>query len=266
MTPSPQPRRHSRYLLGMRVDATCYDEAAAQIIEWASDSPATGRMACCANTHMVMECHDRPAFCEAVNSADLVTADGMPLVWSLRLSGVSEATRVYGPDLTCAVLERAAAAHMPVGFYGAAPETLERLCAVVADRHPGVPIAYAFSPPFRPLTAAEDARITAEIRASGARILFVGIGCPKQELWMAEHKARLPLVALGVGAAFDLLAGVKPRAPGWMQRAGCEWLFRLAVEPARLWRRYLTANPRFTWRFLQELVRPGVHFRTEART
>jgi N-acetylglucosaminyldiphosphoundecaprenol N-acetyl-beta-D-mannosaminyltransferase len=247
----------SRYILGMRVDATDYAEASARILAWATQP--VSRTVCCANAHMVMEGHDRPEFREIVNSADLVTADGMPLVWALHLAGAAGASRVYGPDLTSAVLARAAAAGVPVGFYGATRATVERLRAACRAAHPGLRIAYAFAPPFRGLTREEDERITAEIRASGARILFVGLGCPKQELWMAQHKASLSAVLLGVGAAFDLLAGVKPRAPRWMQRAGCEWLFRLAVEPSRLWRRYLSSNPRFAWLLLREWMRPGVH-------
>jgi N-acetylglucosaminyldiphosphoundecaprenol N-acetyl-beta-D-mannosaminyltransferase len=125
----------------------------------------------------------------------------------------------------------------------------------MAVRFPGLRIAFAMSPPFRALGPAEDAEVVADIRESGARILFVGLGCPKQERWMTAHREALPCVLLGVGAAFDFLAGAKRQAPGWLQRAGLEWLFRLVSEPRRLWRRYLIQNPRFLFHLARELAR-----------
>jgi N-acetylglucosaminyldiphosphoundecaprenol N-acetyl-beta-D-mannosaminyltransferase len=192
-----------------------------------------------------METHDSAEYREIVNGGDLVTPDGMPLVWTLRLFGVPHATQVNGFTLTVTVLERAAAAGIPVGFYGSTQEVLTRMVDACRQRFPGLRIAYQYSPPFRPLSAEEDAAIVREINSSGARIVFVGLGCPKQERWMAVHKGLVNAVMLGVGAAFDFIAGVKPRAPTWMQRAGLEWLFRLALEPRRLWRRYVYHNPRF---------------------
>ena len=180
------------------------------------------RYVCVANVHVTMESYDSAEFRTIVNDADLVTPDGMPLVWALRLFGVPEATRV-GPTLTVHVLERAAAAGVPVGFYGATPEVLTLLLQVCQRRFPTLRVAYAHAPPFRELTTEEDAKIIREINASGARILFVGLGCPKQERWMASHREAVNAVMLGVGAAFDFLAGVKPEAPVWMQRAGLEW-------------------------------------------
>src|SRR5690606_7268495 len=132
-----------------------------------------------------------------------------------------------------------------VAFYGGTPEALAGLQTELTSRYPGLDIRFAYSPPFRPLTPEEDEAVVADIIASGARILFVGLGCPKQERWMAAHKERLPLVQLGVGAAFDFHAGRIKQAPSWLQDLGLEWLFRLAVEPRRLWKRYLYNNPRF---------------------
>jgi N-acetylglucosaminyldiphosphoundecaprenol N-acetyl-beta-D-mannosaminyltransferase len=202
-----------------------------------------------------MEAHDSPEFRDVMNGADLVTSDGMPLVWLLRLLGVREATRVYGPDLTPAVLEAAADAGIPVGFYGGSPAVLAELVRRVTGRYRGLTVAYAESPPFRPATAEEDARTTRAISDSGARILFVGLNTPKQDRWMQAHRGRVPAVMLGVGAAFDFLAGSKPQAPRWMQRSGLEWTFRLATEPRRLWRRYLRHNPRFAVLAFTELLR-----------
>jgi N-acetylglucosaminyldiphosphoundecaprenol N-acetyl-beta-D-mannosaminyltransferase len=190
-----------------------------------------------------------------VNGADLVTSDGMPLVWGLRLLGIPGATRVYGPDLLPVVCRKAAAAGIPVGFHGGTPETLARLLERVRRDHPGLRIAYAESPPFGPLDAARLAREAEAIAASGARIVFVGLGCPKQERWMAAQRGRIPAVMLGVGAAFDFLSGAKRQAPRWMQAAGLEWAFRLATEPRRLWRRYLANNPRFVALFAAQVLR-----------
>ncbi|WP_155982915.1 WecB/TagA/CpsF family glycosyltransferase [Thermus aquaticus] len=227
----------------MRVDPTSYEEATEKVLAWAAAGES--RYVCVANVHMVMEAHDDPSFRALVNAADLVTPDGMPLVWMLRKLGYPHQERVCGPELTSRVCAEAARRGVPVGLYGGHPEALEALVRNLSARFPGLRVVYAYSPPFRPLTPEEDERVTEEINASGARILFVGLGCPKQEWWMAEHKGRVRAVMLGVGAAFDFHAGRVRQAPVWMQRAGLEWLFRLVQEPRRLWRRYLKHNPRF---------------------
>lgn len=237
------PALNSRFILGTRTDSTSYADAATRVLAWASTPES--RYVCVSNVHVTMESYDSAEYRAIVNGADLVTPDGMPLVWALRLFGVAEATRVYGPTLTIHVLEKAVTAGVAVGFYGTSPEVLTSLLKACRRRFPGLRVAYAHAPAFRQLTAEEDAAIVREINASGTRILFVGLGCPKQERWMASHKGRVNAVMLGVGAAFDFLAGVKRQAPAWMMRAGLEWLFRLATEPRRLWRRYVYHNPRF---------------------
>ncbi len=242
----------SLHILGMRLDATSYPDAAERIVGWARAGES--RYLCAASVNNVMEAHDSSAFLRIMNDADLVTADGMPLVWGLRMLGAREATRVYGPDLTPVVLAAAQREGIPVGFYGASQGTLTRLLTVVRRRYPTLEIAYTCAPPFRPLTALEDAAVVGSIRDSGARILFVGLSTPKQERWMAAHRGRVPAVMLGVGAAFDFLAGVKPQAPAWMQNSGLEWLFRLATEPRRLFWRYLKHNPRFAALFAWQLL------------
>jgi len=242
-----------RWILGTRVDAASYEDATRQIVEWAGR--AESRYVCAANVHMLMEAYDDASFREAVNRAALVAPDGMPLVWVMRLLGVKNQQRVYGPELTLRVARAASERGIAVGLYGGAPQTLARLSNNLQQRFPGLKIAHAFSPPFRSLTAEEDAQATDEIIRSGARILFVGLGCPKQERWMAAHQGRLPAVMLGVGAAFDIHAGEKPQAPAWMRSAGLEWLFRLASEPRRLWRRYVYHNPRFVILVLLQLLR-----------
>jgi N-acetylglucosaminyldiphosphoundecaprenol N-acetyl-beta-D-mannosaminyltransferase len=180
-----------------------------------------------------------------MDRADLVTADGMPLVWALRALQVRDAARVYGPDLMGFVLAAAEREGVSVGFYGGSSEVLARLRREVLRRYPRIEIAFAEAPPFRAVTPEEAERTVENAIASGVHILFVGLGTPKQDRWMHAHRDRIPAVMLGVGAAFDFWAGAKPQAPRWMQQSGLEWFFRLATEPRRLWRRYLKHNPKF---------------------
>jgi N-acetylglucosaminyldiphosphoundecaprenol N-acetyl-beta-D-mannosaminyltransferase len=245
-----------RSILGMRVDATSYDDAAGRICAWAA--AAESRYVCVAAVNNVIHAHDHESFRRDMNGADLVTPDGMPLVWGLRLLGVAEASRVYGPNLTQEVCRRAAEEGIPVGFYGGTSEVLDALVETLTRRHPGLNIAYRHSPPFRTPTPDEQEATRREIDRSGARILFVGIGAPKQEAWMARHRGNLDVVMVGVGAAFDFLANKKRQAPAWIQRLGLEWLFRLVHEPRRLWKRYLIGNPRFVALFTAQLVRERV--------
>ena len=238
----------SRRILGMRVHATSYSETAEAVLAMAS--ARAGGMVCVATVHMVMEAFDDPEFRRLVNSADRVTPDGMPLVWALRALGIPEASRVYGPSLTPEICARAEQRGVPVGFYGGSPEVIEVLRARLLPRFPRLQVPFAYSSPYRPLAPEEDRDVVDAIAASGVRILFVGLGCPKQERWMAAHRETLSCALVGVGAAFDFLTGAKAQAPGWMQAAGLEWLFRLAHEPRRLWRRYLLGNGRFLFHLL----------------
>lgn len=235
------------------MDALTFPSATARILDWAGKRES--RYVCVATVNNIMTGYFDPEFRRMHNDADLVTSDGMPLLWGLRLLGVREGERVYGPELMPRVCEAAAREGVPVGFYGGAPDVLDELVVRLGTRYPGLRIAYAESPPFRPLTEDEEAEVVDAVRASGARILFVGLGCPKQERWMARHRGVIPAVMLGVGAAFDFQAGRKPTAPRWMQRSGLEWLFRLATEPRRLWRRYVMQNPTFIVLFARQLIR-----------
>lgn len=260
----------------MRVDHVEFDEAARLIADWAAESGAAaaappdvaasaskrraGRYVCAANVHMTMEAHDDPAFQAVVNGADLVLADGVPMVWALRALGVPQERRVrVSPDLLYALFDTCEERGIKLGLYGGSPETLRVLCDWLAHEYPRVQLACAIDPPFRPLTTEEDEQYTRLIRESGAQLLLVGIGCPKQEKWMAAHAGgpaaagrpqadpalALPCTTFGVGAAFDLLGGRTKNAPAWMRDRGLEWLYRLALEPRRLWRRHLFNDPRF---------------------
>lgn len=242
----------SRYILGMRVDAGTYMTAIRRIVDWATKGES--RYVSIATVNNVMESYDDSAFQNIMNEADMVTSDGMPLVWGLRALGLKKAERVYGPDLMPMMLGAAEVEGIPVGFYGADAGTLDKIQELSKRRWPNLLAPYWHSPPFRPLTDEEDLRVIEEIRRSGARILFIGLSTPKQERWMAGHRGRINAVMLGVGAAFDFLAGTKAQAPRWMMRWGLEWLFRLATEPRRLWRRYLKHNPRFVFQFWLQLM------------
>ncbi|WP_044172827.1 WecB/TagA/CpsF family glycosyltransferase [Kamptonema formosum] len=243
------PLEH-RYILGMRVDATSYEDATERILAWAQTKKSY--CVCVSNVHMTMETYDSPTFSRLVNSAALVTPDGMPLVWALRALGVRNASRVYGPALTLYVCEAAARTDIKIGLYGGTAESLAAFVAFLRKRFPEIQIVCQIAPPFRPLTPEEDAAYTERIVESGAQILFTGIGCPKQELWMKAHQDRIPAVIIGVGAAFDFHSGRVQQAPSWMQEAGLEWLFRIAMEPKRLWKRHLKHNPRFVLLFFAQ--------------
>jgi len=230
-------------ILGTRIDRTSYIAATTHVLGWAQMHEC--HYVCVANVHMVMEAYDSPDFRNVVNAADLVIPDGMPLVWTLRRLGAAGQERVYGPELTLRLLSAAAEKGIPVGFLGGTQESIKLLVKNVHQRFPAVKIAYRYSPPFRPISVDEDEFIIKEINNSGAGILFVGLGCPKQEKWMAAHVGQVQVVMVGVGAAFDFIAGTKRQAPKWLQSIGLEWLFRFCQEPGRLWRRYLYHNPRF---------------------
>lgn len=240
-------------ILGVSVHPTSYQEAVTQITSWAKRRES--RYVCAANVHMIMEAYDSPSFMQIVNSADLVTPDGMPLVWMMRRLGSPSQERVYGPDLMIKLIAASAKNSIPVGFYGSSPQVLDKLVYRIKKEYHSLDVAYLFSPPFSPVSDEENAKIIKEINSSGIRILFVGLGCPKQERWMAQHKDIIYAVMIGVGAAFDFYAGAKPQAPAWMQKQGLEWLYRFSREPHRLWKRYLYHNPRFIilalWQILQ---------------
>lgn len=234
--------RHPVVSIG--VDAVDYEAAVKRIV----DAGAAGRslaVAAVAVHSVVTAALDREHRYR-LNALDLVVPDGQPIRWALRLShGIRLSDRVYGPTLMLHVCAAAAERQLPVYLYGSATEVLEPLAVRLGKRFPGLVIAGSHSGYYRPLSEDEETAVLDEIRASGARILFVGLGCPRQEIWLFENRDRLSMPMLAVGAAFDLHAGLRPQAPPWMQDHGLEWLFRLCQEPRRLWRRYLLYNPLF---------------------
>jgi len=201
---------------------------------------------CVTGVHGVMESQKSPELLRIHNNSGMVTPDGMPLAWLLKFAGFRDSDRVCGPELMPNVFMNSQSRGDRHFLYGASPETLTALRARMLELAPDAQIVGMHSPPFRPLTAREDADIVAEINASGADIVWVGLSTPKQERWMDEHRALLTApVLIGVGAAFDIHAGKVQRAPSFLRRTGFEWTYRLVLEPRRLWRRYLSSNPRF---------------------
>lgn len=237
----------------MNVDVTDLPATTSKVIQLARER--CGSYVCVSNVHMCMEVFDSPAFADQVNGANLVIPDGRPIYWAQRILGARAAKQVRGLDVMAALCRQSAESQLKIGLYGGSSEALvAEVRRHLEASYPGVDVAYVYSPPFRALTETEDNVVVTAIETSGVDILFVGIGCPKQEKWMAAHVDRLGCVMLGVGAAFDFIIGAKRHAPRWMQVLGLEWVFRLLSEPRRLWKRYLTTNPRFCWYFLQQLA------------
>ena len=215
----------------------------------------SGAYVCVSNVHMCMEVFDSIEFKAIVNNADLVIPDGRPLSWAQKLLGHEDAQQVRGQDIMNAICEQSGGKNFNIGLYGgSSDELLKQVVAKLSLSYPDIQITFSYSPPFRPSTVQEDQAIIKQINDAGVNVLFVGIGCPKQERWMAEHKESLNCVMLGVGAAYDFIAGSKKHAPRWMQKLGLEWLFRLLSEPQRLWKRYLQQNPRFIYYFGKQLI------------
>ena len=230
-------------VIGSHVDALGWEACVERVLAWAARRES--RYVCLCNAHSVVTARREPAFARAVGAADLAVADGAPVAWRLRTLGFPRQPRLSGPDLMWKCCERAEREGLAVFLYGGTAVTLQRLSARLAAAFPNLVVAGCYAPPYRALTAAEDAHATRAIGDSGAQLVFVGLGCPRQEMWMAEHRDRINAVMLGVGAAFDFHAGAVRRAPRWMQSAGLEWLHRLCAEPRRLWRRYLVTNTLF---------------------
>jgi N-acetylglucosaminyldiphosphoundecaprenol N-acetyl-beta-D-mannosaminyltransferase len=240
-------------VLSSNITATSYSEVANSMLLWTRRKESRSIYA--ANVHMLMEAHDSPEFQAMVNNADIVTPDGMPLVWAMRQKGRKNQQRVYGPTLMLHLLGAVAREKIPVGLFGSTEEVLNKLAVRLQDQYPGLIIALKIAPPFRSPTEAEDKKLVRQINDSGARLLFVGLGCPKQERWIAGHRGEVHAVMVGVGAAFDFHTGTIPQAPVWMQKAGLEWLFRVLREPRRLWKRYFWNNPRFIALLMGEWIK-----------
>jgi exopolysaccharide biosynthesis WecB/TagA/CpsF family protein len=247
------PRKHD--VCGVLVSQTHYQEVVDRLMQAAHQRiPAVCSFF---SVHALVTASDDPTLRENVNSFDVVAPDGQPVRWALnRLYGTKLDDRVYGPETMLRLCRRAAEEGVSIYLYGCAnSEILDALQERLRQRFVGLDIVGAEVPPFRPLTPEEDAALVERINGSGAGLLFIGLGCPKQDLFAAAHCDRLALVQCCVGAAFDFHAGKTKMAPAWMQSRGLEWLFRLSQEPRRLWKRYLVTNVRFLAKFGRQWAR-----------
>jgi N-acetylglucosaminyldiphosphoundecaprenol N-acetyl-beta-D-mannosaminyltransferase len=250
-TSASWPAKHN--VFGIGVTATHYTEAVERIVEAArTQRPGTVSAMC---VHVLTLAARNPEYGRQLNTFDMVVPDGQPVRWSLNVlhrAGLSD--RVYGPELTLRVCAAAESQGLGVYFYGSTDNVLEKLSNNLKAKFPRLNIAGMESPPFRALTAVEDAAVVDRINSSGAKIVFIGIGCPKQEAFAFEHRNSIHAVQLCVGAAFDFHAGTKKIAPPWMQKRGLEWLFRLVQEPRRLWKRYFVFNSIFLGMFVRQML------------
>lgn len=244
--------RRGSLVLDSHIDATSWDDALTRIIEWGRQHQSRYVTLC--NVHSVVTASQDPVFRQVVAQADLALPDGAPVAWVLRHRGHPQQQRINGPDLTWRYLESAEKLGQSVFFYGSSENTLTKLKERISGSFPRLSVVGMVSPPFRELTPAEDQAHIDQINQSGAHVVFVGLGCPKQEIWMAQHRGKINAVMLGVGAAFDYHAGTIQRAPTWMQKMGLEWFHRLCSEPRRLAKRYAVTNTVFVYRTLKAML------------
>lgn len=232
-------------VLGMQISRGSYAQFVDSIIESAESKESA--YVCVANVHMLTETYKNKNFAAVVNGADFITPDGKPLTWALRLLKGVRQERVAGMDLLPDLLKLAEEKKIPVYFYGGQQETLDRTQTYLKERFPLLSIAGLYSPPFRQLSNAEEENVIENINRSGARMVFVALGCPKQEKWMSSMQGRVHALMIGVGGALPVMIGAQKRAPGWMQKGGLEWVYRLLQEPRRLFSRYAITNSLFLY-------------------
>jgi N-acetylglucosaminyldiphosphoundecaprenol N-acetyl-beta-D-mannosaminyltransferase len=238
-------------ILGVQTDGQTFSHAIETLTAWAQSTDK--HYVCTTPVYTIMQAFDEPRIKQAINGADMVTADGMPVVWVQRRRGAPFAERVYGPDIMLAVCERTAALDVSHYFLGGADGVAQTLADKLTARFPGLKVAGIANPVFPKVPTAPDPDVVKMLNDSRASIIWVGLGSPKQDIWCQVYRSALnaPLL-IAVGAAFDFHAGIKKQAPRWMQRSGTEWIFRLVQEPRRLASRYLIHNPRYIWHVLRE--------------
>lgn len=249
---SIQTNQPTLNVVGSPVTALSFKEQIKIILDWGSER--LSKVICVANVHMLTEAYWQPELSSVLENADIVTPDGMPLVWMMKLLGASQQERVAGMDILLALGELAPAQNVKIFFLGSESKILDRIQVKLEQKFPQLQIAGMEPLPFRPLTSQEDAAIIEKINQSGAGIVLVSLGCPKQEYWMHQHKNKIQSVMIGVGGVFPVLAGLQKRAPLWIRQLGLEWLYRLIQEPRRLWSRYKKTIPPFVWLALKQLI------------
>jgi N-acetylglucosaminyldiphosphoundecaprenol N-acetyl-beta-D-mannosaminyltransferase len=233
------------------------DDQIKTIVKWGKSN--LSKVVCIANVHMLIEAHRNPLFGAVLQNADLVTPDGMPLVWMMRFLGAVHQDRVAGIDVLEGVCKLAQAEGVSVYFLGSQASILKKMKLRLYREFPNLKIAGMTPLPFRPLTSEEDDTVIQSLNKSGAGIIFVSLGCPKQETWMSQHKGKISAVMIGLGGAFPVYAGIHKRAPEFLRQAGLEWFFRLVQEPYRLWKRYATTIPLFLWLAAKQIVDEFMH-------
>ena len=244
--------RKGASVLGAFIDATGWGETVERIAAWAAARES--RYVCVCNAHSVVTATQDPKFQRVLNAADMATPDGAPVAWMLRRLGHPHQTRISGPDLMERLLGEAEKRAIPVYFFGNREIVLDELARRIVRGFPGIHLAGSQPSPFRDMSPEEDADAIARINNSKAGIVFVALGCPMQERWMAEHRGIVKAVMIGVGGAFNVYIGTVQRAPVWMQNIGLEWLHRLCSEPRRLWKRYLVTNTLFILGAIRQLL------------
>jgi N-acetylglucosaminyldiphosphoundecaprenol N-acetyl-beta-D-mannosaminyltransferase len=234
------------------VTALSFNDQIDVMLRWARDR--LSKVVCVANVHMLIEAHWHRDLCSVLEDADLVTPDGMPLVWMMRLLGVHKQNRVAGMDILLALCKQAPKHNVSIFFLGSELEILEAIRTRLEREFPQLQIAGMEPLPFRPLTPAEDEALIQRLNDSKAGIVLLSLGCPKQEYWMGQHKDKIQSVMIGVGGVFPVYAGIHKRAPYWVREMGLEWLYRLIQEPRRLWKRYTKTIPPFVWLAMKQLL------------
>ncbi|BAY34796.1 WecB/TagA/CpsF family glycosyl transferase [Nostoc carneum NIES-2107] len=239
-------------VLDFPITALTFENQIQTILKWAIARES--KTVCVANVHMLMEAHWNPEFARVLKTADVVTPDGMPLVWMMRRMGARSQDRVAGMDILQGLCQLAQIQNVSVFFLGSQTEILAKMRQRLEQEFPYLKIAAMEPLPFRPLTETEDADLVKKINKSGAGLVFVSLGCPKQENWMAQHKGKIQAVMIGVGGVFPVYAGIHKRAPRIVRELGFEWLYRWLQEPRRLWSRYMTTIPPFIWLATKQLL------------
>lgn len=244
--------RLRKFIISLQIDTGTFQEFVSEIIYLSKKG--TSSYVCVANVHMIIEAYDDPDFARDVNNADLVTPDGMPLTKAIKLLHRQLQQRIAGMDLLPELLVKVEQEHLPVYIYGGTENMLANANKFLLENYPSILLAGSYSPPFRVLSEAEDLAIIDKINQSGARLIFVALGCPKQEKWMAAHKNKIMACMIGIGGALPVVIGEQKRAPYWMQKMSLEWFYRFIQEPKRLFKRYFYTNSKFLFLLLYHLL------------
>ena len=261
-----KPDNHlpTQSVIGFPISSLSFDEQTRIIILWAR--AGLSKVVCVSNVHMLMEGRWRSGFAKVLTGADMLTPDGIPLVWLTSLMTGRRQDRVAGMELMLALCQQAQSAGVSLFLLGSTPEMLSKIQRQLACDFPDLKVSGMISPPFRSLSTEENKAITHKINESNAGLVFVSLGCPKQELWMSTNRDQVEAVMVGLGGAFSIYGGVKQWAPEWMRTFGFEWCYRLIQEPRRLWRRYAVTIPPFLWLAFKQILLTRLGIKSDTKT